>query len=101
MKIAIVYDCLFPNTVGGAERWYRNLAERLGASHSVTYLTRRQWGEEVPLGHGQVDIPRFVQTLKTSGYLGPLIIEREVGDQAARMRDVAHGLAFLRECLAK
>ena len=48
MKIAIVYDCLFPNTVGGAERWYRNLAERLGASHSVTYLTRRQWGEEGP-----------------------------------------------------
>ena len=48
MKIAIVYDCLFPNTVGGAERWYRNLAERLGESHSVTYLTRRQWGEEGP-----------------------------------------------------
>jgi len=63
--------------------------------------SKDQWGEEVPLGQGQVDIPRFVQTLKTSGYLGPLIIEREVGDQAARMRDVAHGLALLRECLAK
>ncbi len=48
MKIAIVYDCLFPNTVGGAERWYRNLAERLDRSHSVTYLTRRQWGAEGP-----------------------------------------------------
>ena len=48
MKIALVYDCLFPNTVGGAERWYRNLAERLGDRHSVTYLTRRQWGEEGP-----------------------------------------------------
>jgi glycosyltransferase involved in cell wall biosynthesis len=48
MKIAIVYDCLFPNTVGGAERWYRNLAERLGERRSVTYLTRRQWGEEGP-----------------------------------------------------
>ena len=48
MKIAIVYDCLFPNTVGGAERWYRNLSERLGERHSVTYLTRRQWGEEGP-----------------------------------------------------
>src|SRR4051812_15776220 len=43
MRIAIVYDCLFPNTVGGAERWYRDLAERLGGRHSVTYLTRRQW----------------------------------------------------------
>ena len=30
MRIAIVYDCLFPHTVGGAERWYRELAERLG-----------------------------------------------------------------------
>src|SRR5215210_3451803 len=48
MKVAIVYDCLFPNTVGGAERWYRSLAERLGLQHSVTYLTRRQWGDEGP-----------------------------------------------------
>ncbi len=48
MKIAIVYDCLFPNTLGGAERWYRNLAERLDGRHAVTYLTRRQWGEEGP-----------------------------------------------------
>jgi glycosyltransferase involved in cell wall biosynthesis len=48
MKIAIVYDCLFPNTIGGAERWYRNLAERLEGEHEITYLTRRQWGEEGP-----------------------------------------------------
>ena len=48
MKIAIVYDCLFPNTVGGAERWYRNLAERLGERHGITYLTRRQWDDEGP-----------------------------------------------------
>jgi glycosyltransferase involved in cell wall biosynthesis len=48
MRIAIVYDCLFPNTVGGAERWYRNLAERLDGEHEVVYLTRRQWGEEGP-----------------------------------------------------
>ena len=30
MRICLVYDCLFPYTVGGAERWYRNLGERLG-----------------------------------------------------------------------
>lgn len=48
MRIAIVYDCLFPKTVGGAERWYRNLAERLDRGHSITYLTRRQWGDEGP-----------------------------------------------------
>ena len=48
MRIAIVYDCLFPNTVGGAERWYRNLADRLGERDEITYLTRRQWREEGP-----------------------------------------------------
>jgi glycosyltransferase involved in cell wall biosynthesis len=48
VKVAIVYDCLFPNTLGGAERWYRNLAERLDRTHAVTFVTRRQWGEEGP-----------------------------------------------------
>jgi sugar phosphate isomerase/epimerase len=58
-----------------------------------------QWGQEVPLGKGEVDIRRFVQTLRKVGYAGPLVVEREVGDQAARIRDIAHGLAFLKECL--
>lgn len=44
MRVCIVYDCLFPHTVGGAERWYRNLAERLvQEGHEVSYLTLRQW----------------------------------------------------------
>jgi glycosyltransferase involved in cell wall biosynthesis len=44
MRICVVYDCLFPYTVGGGERWYRNLAVRLaGEGHEVTYLTLRQW----------------------------------------------------------
>ena len=44
MRVCLVYDCLFPHTVGGGERWYRNLAERLAADgHDVTYLTLRQW----------------------------------------------------------
>ena len=59
-----------------------------------------QWGEEVPLGQGEVNIRRFVQALMDVGYTGPLVVEREVGDQAARLRDVAHGLAYLRDCLA-
>jgi len=57
------------------------------------------WGEEVPLGQGEVDLPRFVRTLKSVGYQGPLVVEREVGDQSGRLRDVATGLKFLRECL--
>jgi L-ribulose-5-phosphate 3-epimerase len=59
-----------------------------------------QWGEEVPLGQGEVNIREFIRVLKLNGYAGPLIIEREVGDQAGRVRDVAHGLAVLRDCLA-
>ena len=44
MRILIVYDCLYPYTIGGGERWYRTLAERLAADgHDVTYLTLRQW----------------------------------------------------------
>jgi glycosyltransferase involved in cell wall biosynthesis len=43
-RVCLVYDCLFPYTIGGAERWYRGLAERLAhAGHDVTYLTLRQW----------------------------------------------------------
>jgi glycosyltransferase involved in cell wall biosynthesis len=52
VRICVVYDCLFPYTVGGGERWYRNLAERLaGEGHEVTYLTLRQWrrGERVDI----------------------------------------------------
>jgi glycosyltransferase involved in cell wall biosynthesis len=52
MRVCMIYDCLFPYTVGGAERWYRDLAERLVADgHEVTYLTLRQWerGETVDL----------------------------------------------------
>jgi glycosyltransferase involved in cell wall biosynthesis len=44
VRVCIVYDCLYPHTIGGAERWYRNLAVRLAEEgHEVTYLTMRQW----------------------------------------------------------
>ncbi|MEX2195792.1 MAG: glycosyltransferase family 4 protein [Thermoleophilaceae bacterium] len=51
MRVCLVYDCLYPHTVGGAERWYRNLGERLAAEgHEVTYLTLRQWRRGVDPG---------------------------------------------------
>lgn len=58
-----------------------------------------EWGTEVPLGEGQVNIPLFVQTLKKVGYTGPLVIEREVGNQEQRMADCAHGIRVLQDCL--
>ncbi len=48
MRIALLYDCLYPHTIGGAERWHRNVAERLAERHEVVYVTRRQWGAEGP-----------------------------------------------------
>jgi sugar phosphate isomerase/epimerase len=59
-----------------------------------------QWGEEVPLGRGQVNIRAFIQALKKVGYRGPLCIEREVGNQEERLRDLEHGIRHVRECLA-
>jgi len=57
------------------------------------------WGEEVPLGQGQVNIKAFIQGLKKVGYRGPLYIEREVGDQQQRFDDIAAGVRFVRDCL--
>ena len=58
------------------------------------------WGEELPLGQGQTNTAGFVKALKRVGYRGPLCIEREVGSQDDRFRDIEHGVQFLRGCLA-
>ena len=54
------------------------------------------WGEEVSLGQGQVGMRRFLEALRAVGFQGPLMVEREVGDQVARIRDIAAGLDLLR-----
>jgi L-ribulose-5-phosphate 3-epimerase len=41
----------------------------------------KEWGEEVPFGTGQVPVKRFLAALKQIGYRGPLVIEREAGNQ--------------------
>ncbi len=48
-RICVIYDCLFPLTLGGAERWYQVLTDQFVASGaSVTYVTRRQWTGTAP-----------------------------------------------------
>jgi len=48
MRICLLYDCLYPHTIGGAERWYRDIGARLAAEgHDVTYVTLRQWDKDV------------------------------------------------------
>jgi L-ribulose-5-phosphate 3-epimerase len=56
-----------------------------------------QWGEEVALGKGEVNIPLFLKTLKKSGYSGPMSIEREVGSQQDRFNDILQAVEYLRE----
>jgi glycosyltransferase involved in cell wall biosynthesis len=49
VRICLVYDHVFPETIGGAERWMRDLALHLARSgHEVTYLTMRHWDGRTP-----------------------------------------------------
>ena len=53
MRVCLVFDCLYPHSVGGGERWYRAVAEGVAArGHEVTYLTLLNWdpavGPDVP-----------------------------------------------------
>jgi sugar phosphate isomerase/epimerase len=57
---------------------------------------KSSWGEEVPLGKGEVNMFAFVTALKKAGYDGPLCIEREVGSQEQRIADIAAGISVLR-----
>lgn len=57
------------------------------------------WGTEMPLGQGQVNIAAFVRTLQEVGYQGSLCIERCVPDQAVALRDVALGIQVLQKAL--
>jgi glycosyltransferase involved in cell wall biosynthesis len=78
VHICLVYDCLYPYTVGGGERWYRALAERLAQEgHDVTYLTLRQWepGEEPSIpGVNVVAVgPRFELYFEGRRRIGPAL----------------------------
>lgn len=69
VRVCLAYDCLYPYTVGGAERWYRNLAERLAAEgHEVTYATRLQWEPSAP---PQIDGVRVLAVSRAEGLYGP------------------------------
>lgn len=54
----------------------------------------KTWGEEVVLGTGQADIPRIVSKLRAGGYKGPLVIEREAGND--RVADIKEAIALLK-----
>lgn len=60
------------------------------------------WGQEVPLGKGQVGMEDYLKTLKEIGYLGPLTIEREIPQEPARQKEeIGHAVALLTELRGK
>jgi len=58
------------------------------------------WGEEVPLGEGEVGMEAFLKALAEVGYKGALAIEREVGTREERIRDIKAGVKLLRDLIA-
>ena len=55
-----------------------------------------EWGEEKPLGEGQVDIAKYLETLHEIGYDGPLTIEREIPKEPARQKkEIEHAANLL------
>ncbi len=58
-----------------------------------------EWGCEVPLGEGDVDIPAYLNVLDEIGYTGPLTIEREIPQEPERQKaEILHARDLLNQC---
>ena len=57
------------------------------------------WGAEVPLGEGDVNIQKYMDTLKEIGYQGPLTIEREIPEQPERQKqEIGQAVKLIEKC---
>jgi sugar phosphate isomerase/epimerase len=57
-----------------------------------------QWGQEVPLGEGDVGMENYLRTLDSLGYTGPLTIEREIPQEPERQKaEIGKALSLLTE----
>lgn len=62
----------------------------------------KAWGQEVPLGDGDVGMEAYLRTLKEIGYQGPLTIEREIAhDRAKQKADIGTAAALLQRLRAQ
>lgn len=62
----------------------------------------QEWGQEVPLGEGDVDMESYLRTLQEIGYTGPLTIEREIPQEPDRQKaEIGHAVRLLTELKAK
>lgn len=61
-----------------------------------------EWGDEVPLGKGDVGMETYLRTLDEIGYTGPLTIEREIPQDPDRQKqEIGNGIRLLNELKAK
>lgn len=61
-----------------------------------------EWGQEVPLGEGDVGMESYLQTLRELGYTGPLTIEREIPQEPERQKaEIHHAVSLLTDLKAK
>ena len=82
------------NSTGGSTRVSSETRERvLEVARQLGYTANRA-AQEVPLGAGDIDWLRWVETLTEIDYRGWLVVERESGEN--RLADVAAGVRFLR-----
>jgi len=62
----------------------------------------QEWGQEVPLGEGDVGIEKYLRTLDEIGYTGPLTIEREIPQEPDRQKaEIGGAIALLDDLKAK
>lgn len=84
----------------------RQLGARVQSVHCKDGLWARnpgdEWGQEVPLGQGNVGMERYLRTLKELGYFGPLTIEREIPQERERQKqEIAGAVRLLTDLRSK
>ncbi len=58
----------------------------------------KEWGCEVPLGEGDVNMRLYLETLKEIGYDGPLTIEREIPEDREKQKaDISKAITLLEQ----
>jgi L-ribulose-5-phosphate 3-epimerase len=61
----------------------------------------RELGLETAIGEGKVDFPKFFEQLRRVNYRGSMMIEREVGQEEERKRDVLKSKIFLENMIVQ
>ncbi|MBW3600380.1 MAG: sugar phosphate isomerase/epimerase [Planctomycetes bacterium] len=62
----------------------------------------KEWGQEVPLGEGDVGMENYLRALDEIGYAGPLTIEREIPQEPDRQKaEIGHAIRLLNELKQK